>query len=190
MAAVLVRAEVAVIQVLGEMNVTERVAAAHGKLIVMPGEPAQRFSPLALASIGVRVVSERKAARNRKVMAAVIKMAVPAFRQQVKQRGVESGRNGITGEAAGESKPLQREQFEIAAIKKTAAGIGKAHRAHAGAYSDILAQSESRFAGSGEKRFSEGAGLPERSFIQPHTGCEIPAELINHALARINRAVA
>ncbi len=87
----MVGAEVAVVQVFGEMNMAESVAAADGKLIVMPREPAQRFSPLALAMIAVRVVSERKAARDGKIMSVIINMAVPAMRQQVERGGIKRG---------------------------------------------------------------------------------------------------
>src|SRR6478735_1821188 len=108
MAAILVRAEIAMIQVFGEMDMAERVASAKGKQVVMPGEPAQRFSPLALAAIAVRVVREGKAACDGKVVAVVIQMAVPAFREQVKQSRIKSRRDGIAREAAGNRKAFQR----------------------------------------------------------------------------------
>src|SRR5882762_5767866 len=102
MAAVLVGAEVSMVQVFGEVDVAESIATAQSKLVIVPGEPAQRFSPLALAMIAVRVVRERKASGHGKVVGTVIEPAVPAFRQQVKQRGIKSRRNGIAGEAARE----------------------------------------------------------------------------------------
>ena len=80
-AAVLVGAEVAVVQVLGEMDVAEGVSAADGELIVVPRELAQRLAPFALAMIAIRVMSKRKAASNGKVMAVVVQVAVPAMRQ-------------------------------------------------------------------------------------------------------------
>src|SRR5579859_2480528 len=64
MAAVLVRAEVAVVQVFGEVNVAEGVSPSDGELIVMPGEPSQRFAPFAFAMIAVRVMREGEAAGN------------------------------------------------------------------------------------------------------------------------------
>src|SRR5215813_4367375 len=116
LAAILVRAEVAVVEVLGEMNVAEGVSAADGELIVMPGEPAQHFAPFALAMIAVRVMSESKTAGNGKVMAMVIQVAMPALRQQVKGGGIKSRRYGIAGKAAGKSKAFQRVEFKITAI--------------------------------------------------------------------------
>ena len=53
MAAVLVRAEVSVIQVLGEMDMAKCVTAAKSELGVMPRKPAQSLSPLALAVLAM-----------------------------------------------------------------------------------------------------------------------------------------
>src|SRR5438270_483613 len=102
MAAILVGAEITVVQVFGEMNVAEGIAATDGELIVIPWEPAQGLSPFALAMIAVRVVSERKAAGDGKVMSVIIHVAMPAVRQQIEGCGVKGRRNWITREAAGE----------------------------------------------------------------------------------------
>src|SRR5580765_7222469 len=85
MAAVLVGTEVSVVQVFGEVDVAEGVAAAKSELVVVPGEPAQRFSPLAFAMITVSIVSERETSRYGEVVSVVIDPAVPPLREQVKQ---------------------------------------------------------------------------------------------------------
>src|SRR6185312_5975082 len=115
MAAILVGTEVAVVQVFGEMDMAESIAAANGKLIVMPWEPAQRFSPFALTVIAVRVVTKSKTPCDGKIMSVIINMAVPAMRQQVKRRGIKRGRNWISREAARNIKPLYGIEFQVSA---------------------------------------------------------------------------
>src|ERR1041385_544317 len=171
------------------MDGAESIAAANRELIVMPGEPAQHFSPLALGMIAVSIVSQREAARDGKVMSAVSKMAVPSVRQQVKCGGIKSGRDGITRETAGKRKTFQRVKFEIAVIKNLAAGIGKAHSARAGTRGNVLAQSKASFSSASQHCFCESASLPKRSLIQPHSRGQIFAELIYKPLSGINRAV-
>src|SRR5260221_12871424 len=86
MTAILVRAEIAVAQVLGEMNVAEGVASAHGKLVIVEADPPQRLRPFALGAGCVRVMREGEASTDGKIPRPVIKAGVASLSQQRKCR--------------------------------------------------------------------------------------------------------
>src|SRR5215467_7928132 len=84
-AAVLVRVEISVIEVFGEMNMAEGIAAAERKLVVVPRKPAQPLHPFALAAIAVVVVAQQETSGDGKVPGAIVEPAVPRFGQQIER---------------------------------------------------------------------------------------------------------
>src|SRR5438270_406303 len=106
--------------------------------------------------IAVRVVIKSKAAGNGKIMSMVIDVGVPAVRQQIKRGGIKRRRNWIARITAGKGNALQGKEFQVTAIKKLAAGIGKTNGPQAGTYGDVFAKPQASIGGAGEHRFSKG----------------------------------
>src|SRR5262249_40687496 len=99
MAAILKRAEVAVIQILCEVKMPEGIPDANRDGPVRDRKPAQPFRPLTLGSVPVGHMIESEAAGKRKIPGAIVNPAVPAFGQKIQLRGVKRGEDRHTRES-------------------------------------------------------------------------------------------